>query len=54
MTKKGEIITRLLEEKEEYSFKSEEWLEKKEKSKRLSSKHVKNLKQITGNDPYGD
>jgi hypothetical protein len=40
MTKKGEIITRLLEEKEEYSFKSEEWLEKKEKSKRLSSKHV--------------
>ena len=54
MIKKGDVINRLLQEKEETSFKSIEWLEKKEKAKKVVSKHTKNLKQIVGNDPYND
>jgi hypothetical protein len=44
MNKKGGIIQTFLDEKEAYNFKSKEWLEKKEKTKRVCSKHVKNLK----------
>ena len=44
MQKKGDTINRLLEEKEEHKFKAAEWLEKKDKHKRVVSKHVKNLK----------
>ena len=54
MMKKGDIINRFLEEKAEFSFKSPEWLDKRDKLKKVSSKHTKNLKQICSNDPYGD
>eukprot|EP00347_Sterkiella_histriomuscorum_P008069 403346492 len=54
MIKKGDMINQLLEEKSAFAYKSEEWLEKKEKQKRFQSKHTKNLKQICGNDPYGE
>ena len=47
MQKKGDMIQRFLEEKQETHFKSQEWLEKKERTKKVSSKHTKNLKQIT-------
>ncbi|CDW76879.1 UNKNOWN [Stylonychia lemnae] len=54
MVKKGAIIDQLLEEKSEFIFKSPEWLEKKEKQKRFTAKHTKNLKQICGIDQFGE
>lgn len=44
MQKKGGTINRFLDEKAQFSFKNNEWLEKKEKQKKVHSKHVKNLK----------
>ena len=54
MSKKGDIINTFLEEKELYQFKSGEWVEKRDRIKKASSKHTKNLKQICANDPYGE
>ena len=64
MNKKGNVINRFMTEKgvsemtcEEYfPFKSQEWIEKRDKNKRggVGSKHIKNLKQISTNDPYGE
>jgi hypothetical protein len=44
MSKKGYMINRFLEEKENHKFKGLEWVEKKEKLKKVTSKYVKNLK----------
>ena len=45
MQKKGDVINRFLEEKtHDVVFKSKEWLDKKDRTKKVHSKHVKNLK----------
>ena len=64
VAKRSEVISRLLEEKgvteetceEHFSFKSEEWVEKKHRSKKggPGSKYTRNLKQICANDPSAD
>jgi hypothetical protein len=52
MQKKGDVINRFLDEKAQFPFKSPDWIEKRERTKKVHSKHVKNLKQIQSNEPY--
>jgi len=54
MTKKGDVVNRLIEEKDNYRFKSPQWLAKREKGKKLTAKQIKNLKQILMNDTAGE